>query len=118
MEAMTRLFAGTPFDIPPRCDRCGELEEECQCGPPPKQFTPPGEQTAKVRVDKRKHQRMMTVVWDLSADENDLADLLSKLKSACGAGGSIKNDQIEIQGDHLGRVKQELTTIGYRVKSI
>ena len=114
---MTRLFAGTPFDIPPRCERCGELEEECQCGPPPKQLTPPHKQTAKLRVEKRKHQRMMTVVCGLPASENDLPDLLSALKSVCGAGGSLKNEQIELQGDHLGRVKEELVKLGYRVKA-
>jgi len=112
---MTRLFAGTPFDIPPRCDRCGELEEDCQCGPLPKPTTAPEKQTAKVRVDRRKHKRLMTVVWGLEAESNDLPGLLSQLKSACGSGGSLKGDQIELQGDHLERVKQQLRQIGYRV---
>jgi translation initiation factor 1 len=116
---MTRLFAGTPFDIPPRCDRCGELQEECHCPPEPTapaaDLVPPEKQSAKVRLDRRKHKRMVTVVWGLSADANDLPGLLSKLKSACGAGGSLQDDQIEIQGDHLQRVTQQLRQIGYRV---
>lgn len=113
---MTRLFAGTPFDIPPTCDRCDKLEEECQCPPIQAKRTllPPAKQTAKVRVDRRKHKRMVTIVWDLDPDGNDFSDLLSKLKSACGAGGSIQEGQIEIQGDHLDRVVGELEKIGYR----
>ena len=84
---MTRLFAGTPLDIPPRCDRCGQLEEDCQCKPLPPLRVAPDKQTVKVRVDRRKHKRLVTVVWGLSAESNDLPDLLSKLKSACGSGG-------------------------------
>ena len=40
---MTRLFAGTPWDRPPTCERCGKLESECACPPPavePKRLPP------------------------------------------------------------------------------
>ena len=113
---MTRLFAGTPFDIPPNCDRCGELEEVCQCEPLPPQMLAPEKQMAKVRVDRRKHKRLMTVVWNLAPESNDLAGLLSQLKSTCGTGGSIQKDQLELQGDHLEAVKQKLSEIGYKVR--
>ena len=115
---MTRLFAGTPFDIPPQCDRCGKLEQECECEPiaDSPQRVAPEKQTARVRVDRRKHKRMVTVVWGLDDGESDLPDLLSQLKSACGAGGSIQDDQIEIQGDHGDKVSDLLKRIGYRVK--
>ena len=113
---MTRLFAGTPFDIPPRCDRCGELEEDCSCEPPPPQHLAPQKQTAKVRLDRRKNKRLITVIWGLSATDNDLRELLSRLQSACGSGGSLQGEQIELQGDHLQRVKEQLAEIGYKVR--
>lgn len=113
---MTRLFAGTQFDIPPRCDRCGELEEDCKCEPLPPEKVAPEKQTAKVRVDRRKHKRLITVVWGLSGEETDLSDLLSTLKSACGAGGTLQGEQIELQGDHLELVKKRLREIGYKVR--
>ncbi len=113
---MTRLFAGTPFDIPPRCDRCGELENDCQCEPLPPEKVAPEKQSAKVRLDRRKHKRMVTVVWGLSADETDLNELLSKLKSACGSGGSLQDEQLELQGDHLEKVKDQLRSLGYKVR--
>jgi translation initiation factor 1 len=116
---MSRLFAGTQFDIPPTCDRCGKLQEECRCEPLPEErpgLLPPEKQTAKVRVDRRKHKRLATVVWGLSPDESDLPDLLSKLKSACGSGGSLQEDQIELQGDHQQRVQEQLRRIGYQVR--
>ena len=114
---MTRLFAGTQFDIPPRCDRCSELVDDCQCPPeePAVQRKSPESQRAKVRVDRRKHQRLITVITGLEEPDTDLTDLLSQLKSACGAGGTIKDGQLEIQGDHLDRVKSTLVDIGFRV---
>jgi translation initiation factor 1 len=122
MPIMTRLFAGTPFDIPPRCDRCGEREEACECEPlaGPKlsaeRRLSPERQTARVRVDRRKHKRLVTVVWGLSPEESDLKDLLSQLKSTCGSGGSLQDDEIELQGDHLDRVREKLRQIGYKIR--
>jgi translation initiation factor 1 len=113
-----RLFEGTPFDRPPRCETCDELVEACTCppaAPAPPANIPPGKQRAKVAVEKRKHGRTVTVVRGLSASGNDLPALLKRLKSACGAGGSLDGDTIEIQGDQPDRVRQELEKIGYRV---
>ena len=115
-EVIMRLFEGTPFDRPPRCDRCGKLEDECTCPPPPKEWTPPQKQTARLSVEKRKKGKIVTVVRGLSPEESDLADLLTHLKNACGAGGALKEDALEIQGKQLERVRQHLETIGYRVK--
>ena len=111
-----RLFEGTQWDRPPRCERCGELEEACTCPPPPKVLTPPEKQTARLTVEKRKKGKVVTVVRGLPAEENDLPGLLGQLKAACGAGGTIKDDEVEIQGEHLERLRGLLGEIGYRVR--
>ena len=111
-----RLFEGTQWDRPPTCERCGKLEEECNCPAPAKEFTPPEKQTARIAVEKRKRGKMVTVVRGLADDENDLSSLLGQLQSACGAGGTCKEEQLEIQGNHLERVRSLLQQIGYRVK--
>jgi len=111
-----RLLEGTPWDRPPRCERCGELEEACTCPPPPKVLTPPEKQTARLAIEKRKKGKVVTVVRGLPADENDLPGLLGQLKAACGAGGTIKEDELEIQGEHLERLRGLLGEIGYRVR--
>ena len=113
-----RLFEGTQFDRPPKCERCGELESVCRCppaAPPPPVRIAPEKQTAKVAVEKRKKGKQVTVVRGLRAAENDLPALLTRLKTSCGAGGTVKDDTLEIQGDHVERVRRELREIGYRV---
>ena len=114
-----RLFEGTQFDRPPKCERCGELESVCACppaAPPPPARIAPEKQTAKVAVEKRKKGKQVTVVRGLSAEGNDLPELLKRLKNHCGAGGTVKEDTLEIQGQHVERIRQALQEIGYRVR--
>ena len=111
-----RLFEGTPFDRPPKCQRCGELESDCTCPPPSAARIPPEKQTARLSVEKRRKGKTVTVVRGLSGEGNDLPELLSRLKTQCGAGGTLKEDNLEIQGDHLDRIRAALGQIGYRVK--
>lgn len=111
-----RLFEGTPFDIPPRCERCEELEADCTCEPLPPPRLDPQKQTANVKLEKRKRGKIVTVVSGLPEGGNDLPDLLSQLKTHCGAGGALKNATLEIQGDQLSRVQQKLEQIGFKVK--
>lgn len=111
-----RLFAGTPFDIPPKCDRCGALKSDCKCPPLHAGRLPPNQQTAKLSIEKRKKGKVVTVIRGLSERANDLPALLSQLKSQCGAGGAIQEDCLEIQGEHVERIRTALSELGYRVK--
>ena len=111
-----RLFEGTEFDVPPRCERCGELEEVCICPPEPPARIPPQRQTAHLAVEKRKKGKLVTVVRGLTVEDNDLPELLRQLKNQCGAGGTLKEDILEIQGNHLERLRDALKGIGFRVK--
>lgn len=110
-----RLFEGTELDIPPTCDRCQQLEADCQCPPPPHEYLPNDRQRARLRVEKRKRGKIVTLVLGLDPDETDLPKLLTTLKNTCGAGGTIGDNGIEIQGDHHARIATCLAELGYRV---
>lgn len=77
---------------------------------------PPEKQTARLAIEKRAKGKVVTVVRGLTANDSDLLDLLKRLKSACGAGGSVDGDTIEVQGRHVERVGDVLAEIGYRLK--
>ncbi len=115
---MGRLFAGTQWDRPPTCERCGKLESECECPPPAVEplRIPPEQQTARVGREKRVKGKVVTVVSGLPAEGNDLVALAATLKARCGAGGTVKDEQIEIQGEHLDAVESALKALGYKVK--
>jgi translation initiation factor 1 len=116
-----RLFAGTEFDQPPKCKRCGALEADCTCRPPPAARISPQSQTARLSVAKRQRGKVVTVIQGLAAAGNDLPELLRQLKSHCGAGGTLEGGTLEggtleIQGDHRDRIRAALGVMGFRVK--
>jgi translation initiation factor 1 len=116
---MQRLFAGTPWDRPPHCERCGRPESECECppphpGPPPR--IPPERQTARLRVEKRARGKVVTVIANLDPLGNDLPALAAHLKERCGTGGTVKDGQIELQGDHRATAEAALVSLGYKVR--
>lgn len=112
------LLAGTAWDRPPQCERCGQLESECQCPPAaaPNSFVPPEKQTARLSVERRKKGKVVTVIRGLAPEANDLPALLTRLKNACGAGGAIEDDGLELQGDQLDRLRKLLAEFGYKVR--
>ena len=72
-----------------------------------------------VRVSREKQGRSgktVTVVRGLVLDAIALATTGKQLRAACGAGGTVKDSVIEVQGDHVERVMAWLTQAGYRVK--
>ena len=58
----------------------------------------------------------VTVISGLPGDAAQLAKLAARLKKLCGAGGSVKNGVIELQGDHRDRLVAELRKLGLEAK--
>jgi translation initiation factor 1 len=78
---------------------------------------PPGEQTAYIARDRKgRGGKTVTVVRNLQLTTEDMRALGSQLRKACGAGGTVKDGVIEIQGDHREKVAAKLAELGYRVK--
>jgi translation initiation factor 1 len=60
--------------------------------------------------------KTVTVIRGLPERGEPLAARAAELKQLCGAGGTVKADAVEIQGDHRERVAEHLRGRGYRVK--
>ena len=74
-------------------------------------------QTIRVVLDrKRRAGKSVTVANGFQHTPESLAALAGTLKKKCGSGGTAKEGEIEIQGDHVEKVRAELARLGYRVK--
>lgn len=77
----------------------------------------PAKQTIRVAVDrKRRAGKTVTVATGFQHTPDSLNALAATLKKKCGSGGTARDAEIEIQGDHVARVTSELQKIGYRVR--
>jgi translation initiation factor 1 len=77
----------------------------------------PSKQTIRVMTDKKRRAgKTVTVATGFQHTPDALAAVAQTLKKKCGSGGTAKEGEIEIQGDHVTRVAEELRKMGYRVK--
>ncbi len=75
---------------------------------------PPAQQKLKIRIDtKQRAGKTVTLVDGFIGTEDDLEKLGKQLKNYCGTGGSAKDGEIIIQGDHRDKVLQWLLKNGY-----
>jgi len=83
---------------------------------PEAQSLPPAQQALKVWLDRIGGGKTVTAVRDFVGTDANLNDLAKQLKATCGAGGSAKDGDVLIQGDHRDKVIAWLTGKGYKAK--
>lgn len=85
----------------------------------PRKDAPPASQTIRVALDrKRRAGKTVTVANGFEHTPEALAKLATQLKKRCGTGGTAKDREIELQGDHADTLATELAKLGYRVKRV
>ena len=97
------------------CPGCGRPVDECACGVSAS-APAAGGPIRVARETKGRKGKGVTMVTGLPLAAIELTELGKKLKQKCGAGGTVKNGVIEIQGDHRDQVVEILQTLGYPAK--
>jgi len=92
------------------CQKCGLPKNLCVCIEIAKET-----EKIKIRVDRRRFGKVVTTVTGLGSEIDDIA---KKLKKYLACGGTSKNNEIELQGNHREKVKGFLLKNGYKQELI
>jgi translation initiation factor 1 len=93
------------------CPKCGLPKQACVCEEIAK-----SEQHITVDLAKRKFGKIITTVAGLK--DIDMKSVARELKERLACGGTVKNNVIELQGEHKKRVKPILVSLGFSEDSI
>ncbi|MBE9103332.1 translation initiation factor [filamentous cyanobacterium LEGE 07170] len=78
---------------------------------------PPNQQSLRVQPTRKgKGGKTVTVISGFQSRPETLKALLKQLKNQCGTGGALKDDTLEIQGDHAEKLVALLKQMGYQAK--
>lgn len=73
----------------------------------------------KVHIDKKgRGGKTVTIISGFQSKPDELDSLCQVLKKSCGSGGTVRDNLIEIQGDHRSSVTKKLQNMNYSVKEI
>ena len=90
------------------CPKCGLPLELCVCETIAKEA-----QKIRVYLVQKRYGKNITVVKGIDTSKIDVRDLMKKMKSRLACGGTYKNNEINLQGDHRQRVKEILIKEGF-----
>ena len=90
------------------CPKCGLPKEACICETLAKE-----KQKIQIQTVKKKYGKLVTILSGIEDKSLDLNKIAKELKSELACGGTVKNGHIELQGDHLRKVKEKLIAMGF-----
>lgn len=109
------------------CSECGKPAAQCTCRKKKKRSEKRSERSTPTldkgdgvvriqRETKGRKGKTITAVHGVPLPEAELKDFAKHLKNRCGAGGTVKEGVVEIQGDHRDLLLAEIREQGYTVK--
>jgi translation initiation factor 1 len=81
------------------------------------QELPPNQQNIRIQATRSGRKgKTVTIITGFQAKAETLEKLLKQLKTQCGTGGTLKENEIEIQGEHKQKLLEILIKLGYKAK--
>ena len=74
------------------------------------------DQNIRLHLDRKKGGKIATVIKGFDQTDDSLKNLAKRIKRECATGGSIKNNEIIIQGNKRDVVKTILEEEGFKPK--
>ncbi|MFT5483783.1 MAG: translation initiation factor 1 [Halieaceae bacterium] len=97
------------------CPQCRRPIATCVCSQ--RHPTRDGDGVIRIRREtKGRGGKAVTTISGLELEPTDLKKLAKELKQTCGTGGSIKDGNVEIQGDKRDACRALLESRGHTVK--
>ena len=76
------------------------------------------DQRISIQTIQRKFGKQITVISGFDAKSINIKDIAKQLKSKLACGGTVKENRIELQGDHRHKAKDELIRLGFAKDTI
>lgn len=95
------------------CPVCGLPKDLCVCEEMSKE-----EQRIRIRLETRKWGKKWTIIDGIDSGTVSLNRLASELKAKCACGGTAKNEQVMLMGDHRDTVRDSLIQMGFPDENI
>ncbi|MEM7826678.1 MAG: stress response translation initiation inhibitor YciH [Candidatus Aenigmatarchaeota archaeon] len=95
------------------CPKCGLPKELCVCEKIAKE-----QQKIVVEIKQKRYKKIITVIHGISPKNIDIKKLLKELKTELACGGTYKNNEIELQGNHKDKILDILVKHGFPKESI
>ena len=73
-------------------------------------------QNLRIHLERKRGGKILTVIRGYVGNIQNFNELARELKKSCGVGGSVKNNEILIQGNVREKVLSILTEKGYSAK--
>ncbi|MEZ6188923.1 MAG: translation initiation factor [Planctomycetota bacterium] len=77
----------------------------------------PSSTTLRLKLDTHGRKgKVVTVLSDLPHNPTYFKPILKQLKAKIGAGGALKQDRFELQGDHREAVRELFEGLGFTIR--
>ncbi|MEK6913987.1 MAG: stress response translation initiation inhibitor YciH [Nanoarchaeota archaeon] len=93
------------------CPKCGLPKQACVC-----ENIAKGSQNIQVTTEKKRYGKYVTIVSGLN--EVNVKEIAKALKNELACGGTFRENEVELQGDHRKKIKDILVKLGFNPEMI